>query len=214
MKSLLLIIMLGITCPYAFSQDSTLVDNVSLKDEAYWKNWISDLYEVGVEQTKDSLKISSDVKKIMLDSNYRKFIYPAKYTLPVVSELMKQMEIKKAIWYLINMYAQDKNTKSLVLQIIVPFEQGMEIDKVLISTFYTYAMTDPQVAKINKGKVEISRPDLLEKKFNAMKELAAAVVAQRKGLNTKAHNVVGSKRTEEIKNLGKGNVKKINIIQK
>ncbi|MCW3110723.1 MAG: hypothetical protein JWQ09_5229, partial [Segetibacter sp.] len=205
MKRIILVITLQVLGMSSFCQDSTAAKKMAREEtEKYWQTWIKDLYEVGVEQTKDSIKVSAEVKKIILDSNYRKTIYPAAYTLPVSADLLKRMEIKKAMWYLINMYGPNKESKDMVLKIILPFEQGLEMDKVLISTFYTYAMIDPSVGSLKNGKIVINRPDLLEQKFNTVKEMVGYIVSQRKKPNDNATKAIGATRSEELKNLGKG----------
>ena len=152
MKHLLLYMALTVIGLSSFSQDSLTKKNDAMASEVHWQKWIKDLYEVGVEQVKDSVKISEDVKQIILDTNYQKSIYPAVYTMPATVDLFKKMEIKKAMWYLINIYGQVKELRQPILNLILPFEKGLEMDKVLISTFYTYAMIDPEIGSFKNGK--------------------------------------------------------------
>ncbi len=208
MKNILLIIFFCCAGLIGKSQDSTIMNKAAaLEKEKFWQNWLNDMYEVGVEQHDDSLKISDEVKKIVIDKEYQKTLYPATYTIPGAGALMKNMEIKKAMWYLINVYGQSEETNKVVMNIILPFEQGLEMDKVLVSTFYTYALVDPQIGSVVNGKVQISRPDLLEQKFNNLKEMIAYIIAQRKTQNKNANNAIGAERSEALQQLGKGNVK-------
>jgi len=44
---------------------------------------------------------------MLKDSVYRKSVYPEVYTWPAAVGLMNRMELKKAFWYLINLYETD-----------------------------------------------------------------------------------------------------------
>ncbi len=208
MKNIVLTFIFITGCLAARCQDSTLQkSDTALQTEKYWQNWITDLYEVGIEQKADTLKLSAEVKKIILDKEYQKIIYPADYNIPAAGALMKKMEIKKAMWYLINLYGKGKEYKEMVLKIILPFEQGLEMDKVLISTFYTYAMVDPQVGTFQNGKIQINRPDILEQKFNTLKEMVAYIIAQRKTQNINAQKAIGATKSDQLQKLGSGEIK-------
>lgn len=208
MKNILLVICLSFSGLIGNAQDSTMQKSaVALEKEKYWQNWLSDMYEVGIEQHDDSLKISDEVRKIVTDKEYQKKLYPSTYTIPEAGALMKNMEIKKAMWYLINIYGKSEEYNKVVMNIILPFEQGLEMDKVLVSTFYTYALVDPQIGSVANGKVQITRPDLLEQKFNNLKEMIAYIIAQRKTQNKNANKAIGTERSEALQQLGKGNVK-------
>lgn len=147
------------------------------ESEAYWSAWLADLYEMGVVVEKDgSLKLNKEAKRILHDANYRTIIYPQQYTWESASVLLKKMELKKGFWYLINLYHQDEKNKEKVIQSLIPFEKIMEMDKVIISSFYTYAMFEPTVCTITNGKPEIIRPDLVEEKFNSVKEIVRYIL--------------------------------------
>lgn len=152
--------------------------------EKYWKEWISNLYDAGISMNKDSIHISDEAKRVMQDSAYRTLIFPVAYTWPQAITFLKQMELKKAFWYLIKLYIQDSSNKSLVIQTVLPFDKAFEMDKVLVSTFYTYALLDPQVCIFKNNKVEITHPDILEKEFNQVKEMAAIISVNRKTTKT------------------------------
>ena len=207
MKNTIMIILFCIAGFSGKCQDSTVQKKTALEQEKYWQNWLKDMYEVGIEQHGDSVKISNEVKKIITDKEYQKDLYPISYTIPAAGLLMKNMEIKKAMWYFINIYGQSKENSEVVMKIILPFEQGLELDKVLVSTFYTYALVDPQIGSLKNGKVQITRPDLLEQKFNRLKEMIAYIIEQRKTQNQNARKAVGTDRSEALQQLGKGNIK-------
>jgi hypothetical protein len=148
--------------------------------EKHWAAWLNDLYDVGVVLEKDSIKLNNEARRIIADSNYRKLIYPRVYTWPAATYLLKAMELKKGFWYLINLYSADTANKKLVIEALVPFDQTMDMEKVMISTFYTYAMLDPKVCTISKGKPVIKKPDIVEKEFGYLKEIIAYIEYYRK----------------------------------
>ena len=122
MKNTIMIILFCIAGFSGKCQDSTVQKKTALAQEKYWQNWLKDMYEVGIEQHGDSVKISDEVKKIITDKEYQKDLYPISYTIPAAGLLMKNMEIKKAMWYLINIYGQSKENSEVVMKIILPFE--------------------------------------------------------------------------------------------
>ena len=44
-------------------------------------------------------------------------------------------------------------------------------NKILLSTFYTYAFADPGVSRVRNNKPDIFRPDILERKLASLKEI-------------------------------------------
>ena len=86
------------------------------------------------------------------------------------------MELKKGFWYLINLYIIDTTNKDLVVQSLVPFDRMLDMQKVLTSTFYTYALLDPKVCTYKNGKPVITRPDIVEMRFNKLKEIISYII--------------------------------------
>lgn len=148
--------------------------------EQYWKEWTRNLYERGVEMAKDSIRMNKEAIRIVNDSNYRKVIYPKQYTWTVTKELMKKMHMKVAFWYLLNLYSKDTANKTAVLTALLPYDGLYEMDRALTASFYTYAMLDPSVCTIKKGKPQITNPVLLEKRFATLKEVVGYVQSYRK----------------------------------
>lgn len=164
-------------------------NSISLSKEKYWKELVQELYEPGISKNKDSMHISAEAKKVMQDSNYRTLIFPNSYTWPSTQAFLNQMELKKAFWFLIKLYVQDTLNRELVIKTILPFDKTFETDKVLISTFYTYALLDPAVCTFKNNKIKITRPDILENEFNKVKEMIAYVTSYRAAnTNTKGIN--------------------------
>jgi len=171
---LLLITVLWLT---GFSQQPHTVIQIDTtrENKALPNKWFTDLFEMGVEQKKDSLYIQEEVLRLVRDSAYRNSIYPEKYGWPYALSLMKEMELKKAFWHLINIYMIDSLSRSMVLGTFVLYDSLVEMDKLLINTYYTYAFTDPRVCRISNNKPEIYRPDLLEKHLLVTKEIISNI---------------------------------------
>ena len=146
----------------------------------FFGSWVNDLYETGIGIKNDSLHINDEAKRIITDSLYRGKIYPAKYTWPEAIGLMKQMELKKTFWYFINLYADDTLNKKLILQIISLYDGAIDMEKALTAAFYTYSVTDPQVCSLQSAKPVITRPDILEKKLQRVREMVNYLLAYRK----------------------------------
>ncbi len=158
---------------------SNSIDSLEV-NEKYWAAWLTNLYDIGVVMTKDSMKINDEARRIILDSNFRKIIYPREYTWQDATSLLKGMELKKGFWYLINLYAADTANKKMVIETLVPFDSFMDMEKIMGSTFYTYALLDPKICSIKNGKPVIIRPDIVEKQFNQVKEIISYIDYYRK----------------------------------
>jgi hypothetical protein len=90
------------------------------------------------------------------------------------------MELKKAFWQMINLYQDDTSRRNLVVGSFILYDSLMDMDKVLLNTFYTYAFADPAVCRIKNGKPDIFRPDLLEKKLRITREIIGYIWYYRK----------------------------------
>lgn len=167
---------------YSSAQGINLEDyRMSPEKQAVYERWLQDLYEMGVEVKGDSIVLNVEAKHILQDTNYYKVIYPSTYHWQSVQVLMKRMALKPAFWYMINIFQQnDPRTRDVVLNAIVTFDQMFEMDKVLISTLYTYIRFDPMVTTVKDGQaMEVERPDIAEQKMLATKEIVGYVLAQR-----------------------------------
>jgi hypothetical protein len=154
--------------------------DTSKQSKEYWTKWASDLLDMSVEQKKDSLYIRKDVLLSFKDPALRKSVYPDKYDWQGAIALMKGMELKKAFWQLINIYMEDSSSRSRVMGVFILYDSVLEMDKVLLNAFYTYAFADPRVSRIQNGKAEIIRPDLLEKHLEVTKEIINYIWYNRK----------------------------------
>jgi hypothetical protein len=153
--------------------------DTSRESVSYWNKWTSDLYDAGVDAKKDSFFVKEEVIKLLKDSTYRKEVYPATYAWNGAVILLQKMELKKAFWQMINLYQADTKNREVVVKIMTRYDSLVDMDKILVSTFYTYAFADPKVCRIKNGKPEIYRPDLLEKGLRATKEITSYLWAYR-----------------------------------
>lgn len=138
---------------------------------AYWQQWMEDLNRPGVEKTKDSFFVREEVVRILKDSQYRKTVYPSAYTWEGAVALLNRMELKKAFWHMLNLYDTDSAHRNIVVGSFVLYDSLMDMDKIMISTFYTYAFADPQACRIVNNKPDIFRPDILERKLRLTREI-------------------------------------------
>lgn len=171
----------------SFGQPQGLMPiDTTQKSVEHWQKWLTDLNEPGVEKNNDSFFVRQEVLLLLKDSDYRKAVYPGIYSWQGVSALLNKMELKKAFWHLINLYQTDSARRNMVVGTFVLYDSLMDMDKILISTFYTYAFTDLQVCRITNGKPDIYRPDLLEKKLRTTREIISYIWMNRKNKQTQS----------------------------
>ena len=163
----------------SYAQTNPSVANDTSAAVKFLRNWEKNFLDAGISIEKDSFQISDESKRLLLDSQYRKETYPAKYNWPGAIQLMNKMELKKAFWHLINLYRTDTAHKELVLQTFIMYDSLVDMEKILLSTFYTYALTDPEVCTFKSGKPIIKHPDILEKKLEDVKYITAFIVDYR-----------------------------------
>jgi hypothetical protein len=144
--------------------------------------WLAHLYEIGVERVGDSLRVSPEARRTFTDSTLRRELYPATYTWQQALILMNRMELKKAFWHLMNLYATETDTerRKLALQTILAYEKLFQTDRLLVAAFYTYTFGDPTVCTIKQNRPVITRPDRLEARLGTLRELVAWVEQYRK----------------------------------
>ncbi len=148
-------------------------------NDKQWESWVSNLYDVGVGLNKDTLRINEEARKVFSDTNQRKLVYPVQYTWQSTVSLLKALEIKKACWYLINLYGTDTTNQRMVMETLLPLDKVLQMDKVLINSFYTYGLFDPSVCVVKNGSPEISNPARLEQKFVIVKQMIEKVMSER-----------------------------------
>lgn len=162
--------------------------DTSLNNRKLWEKRLQDVFDMGIEKKGDSLVIREEVIKLVNDSVYRNSIYPPKYEWAGALAFLKAMDLKKAFWHMMNIYMTDSSSRQFVLSTFVLYDSLMEMDKILLNTFYTYAMTDPRVCRISNKKPAIIRPDLLEKNLMLTKEIIYSILYYRKERVARAKN--------------------------
>ena len=163
----------------AAQEESTQVfQSMSQKEETY-KKWVENLYEAGIRMDKDSIYITEEAGKAATDPAYRALLYPDTYTWPTVTALFNKMQYKIAFWYLINLYQKDPSSREFVLQYVLTLDEAFEMDKVLVSVFYTYGLVDPEIGMMVSGKPQINHPEKAEAKLAVVKELISLLQAHR-----------------------------------
>ena len=84
-----------------------------------------------------------------------------------------------------NLYQTDTAHKELILQTFVAYDRVVDMEKILVNSFYTYALTDPRICSFQNGKPEIKHPDVLETNFGTVKEIISIVKQNRKPVSDK-----------------------------
>jgi hypothetical protein len=182
MRKITLSVFVTILCLNGFGQNAQALPKVdtSRASVEYWNKWTNDLYDMGVNSNKDSFFVRGEVMQLLSDSAYRQAMYPEKYQWPAAIELMNKMELKKAFWHLINLYQTDTPRRNMIVRTFVLYDSLIDMDKALLSAYYTYAFSDPRVTRVVKGRPEIYRPDILEQGLAATKEIAGYIWYYRK----------------------------------
>ncbi len=155
----------------SYCQTAVLSEVDTVKQQEPGLAWLKDLYEPGVSMQADSLLINKEAERLLNDAQYRQTMYPLKYTWEAAAGFIHKQEIKKAIWYFINLYTINDQNKELVIKSILVYDKFFKMEKVLMSSFYTYSLTDPEIGKIENGHSEITAPHIMERKLNALKAM-------------------------------------------
>jgi hypothetical protein len=179
---LIIIVVIHGLCSKGFSQPAAAMMQIDTTSQsvAYWQHWMKELNEQGVEKKSDSFYVKEEVVKLLKDPDYRKMVYPDVYNWQATVSLLNRMELKKAFWQMINLYQTDTAHRNIVIGTFVLYDSLMDMDKILLNTFYTYAFTDPDVCRISNNKPDIFRPDLLEQKLRTTREIVSYIWMSRK----------------------------------
>lgn len=161
---------------FCFIQLSSDAQNVNSKIENRSQDsailaWLKDLYEPGVMVGEDSIFLNKESERLLIDKQYRQVMYPATYTWEAAINFIQKQEIKKALWFFINLYLVNDQNKELVVKSILTYDKIFKMEKMLVSSFYTYSLTDPEVGTIEQGHSKITAPQIMEKKLNALKAM-------------------------------------------
>ena len=137
--------------------------------------WYLELTEKGIENVADSVKFGKEFIRVLNDESYRSTIYPEEYTWEQAIELINQQQLRQVFWFFLNLYRQSEKNKDLVMRSVLAYDQILKMDVMMINAYYTYGFMDPEVSSIHDGTVDVVRPDLLEEKLNAVKEIVSYI---------------------------------------
>lgn len=154
-------------------RDSTQIDTTAARH--LLELWKKDLIDPGVTILKDSMIVNPEVQRLIQDSSYRKQIYPETYTWPHAVDLLNKMELKRAFWSFINLYTSDTMNRKLILESVLTYDQAIDMEKAMIAAYYTYSFADPQVGTIINRKFTVNNPEIMENKFNQMKDIVSYI---------------------------------------
>lgn len=156
-----------LSCNLILAQENTNI--LSDKEQKSVDTWISKLYEVEANLKKDSILVNDEIIRLHRDAEYRKIIYPEIYTWTDALYFVETKQLSVAFWYFINLYKLNEKNKELVVKSFITYNQLLDMEKVLISTFYTYCITDPKI--MDNEKQEIKAPHILEEKLDIVNEI-------------------------------------------
>lgn len=139
--------------------------------------WLNKQVKPGLNMDSSKITYDEEVKRIISDPVYRDSVYRQPYTWLDVRNTLQRNNIRLAFWQLINLYPTNKEK---VLKIALAYDQAIKGEKLVNAAFYTYAMLDPRITKIEEGKPNIYRPDIMEELFHFANEISAYVVQVRK----------------------------------
>ncbi|MCK5168980.1 MAG: hypothetical protein KAQ75_03795 [Bacteroidales bacterium] len=174
MRLIITLILLSYSiCIHGQNKHVTSADSIAISKQQISQTlaMLKNLSTKGIDMSKDSLIVSEEFNRLLKDEVYNKTIYPDIYTWEQTINYIKTQELKKAFWYLINLYPTSDKNKELVIKSVITYDALVKMDKVLINTFYTYAFTDPESSIIVDNTPEITRPDILESKLRTVNEL-------------------------------------------
>lgn len=140
---------------------------------------LHELSQAGLTEQGDSVIASPELIRLLEDSAYRESMYPQEYTWEQASQYISELEVKKALWFFINLYPENEENKEKVILASLSLGKKIKIDQALTNTFSTYCYTDPEISEIVNGEAEIRRPDILEEKMRDLKELLHYIQAMK-----------------------------------
>ncbi|MDA9773718.1 hypothetical protein N9B82_02065 [Saprospiraceae bacterium] len=161
MKSLLILTIIITSLTSSFAQNH----------EAGSVEWLQALYVHGVEMTDDTIYIREEVLSLLADEDYRNEFYQNQGNWVKTMEYIKGNDLKKACWNLINLSMINEYSQEKVVKTYLTYNKMFDMEKILISSFYTYCYTDPSIGLIEDGKPIIKAPHILEEKLEAVKEI-------------------------------------------
>jgi len=143
----------------------------SISQDSVILAWLENLNEESVSITGDSVKVSAETTRLLTDESYRVLMYPKTYSWEMVVQFIQKQDLKKAFWFLMNLYQVNDKNKDVVVKTLLTYDKLFKMDKVLVNTFYAYVLTDPEIGSFTDGHFNVTTPHVMEKKLNALKEI-------------------------------------------
>lgn len=158
------------TNSFGQSSNKTIVVSNASKDSVILA-WLENLYEEEVTVVNDSVKMGKETARLLTDEAYRQVMYPANYTWQMAIQFISKQDIKRACWFLMNLYLINDKNKEVVIKTLATYDKLFKMDKILTNTFYTYVLTDSEIGMVANGEFKVTAPHIIEKKLNALKEM-------------------------------------------
>lgn len=155
--------------------DSAKIETMR-KAEAEGKAYLQQQTTAGVRMDSSTIYFDDEARRVLSDTAYSDSIYRQPYTWVSVVDALKSGNLRLGVYQMINLYPTDKQA---VTQYIMAYDKALPAEKLVNAAFYTYALLDPRITRIENGKPLIYRPDLMEELFRYANEISAQIVAAR-----------------------------------
>jgi hypothetical protein len=156
--------------------DSAKVETMR-RAEAESKAYIQQQTTAGVRMDSTAVYFDDEAKRILSDTVYRDSIYRQPYSWANVADALKSGNLRLGVYQMINLYPTNKEK---VVTFVAAYDQAVPAEKLVNAAFYTYALLDPRITRIENNRPLIHRPDLMEELFRYANEISAYIVAARK----------------------------------
>lgn len=160
-----------VIAPPPLSQNASDTTRANAVTDTAVLHWLRGLYQPGVEMQNDSLILNEEARKLFSDEAYRQLMYPSVYSWEMAKKFIQTQNLKQAFWYFINLYMVNDKNKELVIKAVLTYNKFLNMDKILVSTFYTYTFADPEIVALENGTTKVVAPHVMEKKLYALKEI-------------------------------------------
>jgi hypothetical protein len=179
MKIQFALVIVCLAVQFSLAQTAMQNHKFTQADEAAVQEWLKNLYEIGVVVENDTFIVREEARLAATDSLLRSIVYAHEYNWANAQYLLKQMHIKIGLWHLINLYLESETNRPAVLKYIISLDGVFDMQKALTASFYTYIFFDPAAGTLVNGKPVINRPDILDEKLIAVRDMTAQVMAHR-----------------------------------
>jgi hypothetical protein len=173
-------VLFGCLLTEASAQQTIKMDSAKLetlrKAEIEGRAYIEQQSTPGVRMDSSTVYFDDEARHILSDTTYRDSVYRQPYTWLRVVDALKSGNVRLGVYQMINLYPSDK---AMVVELVGAYDQVIPVEKLVNAAFYTYALLDPRITRIENGKPLIHRPDLMEELFRYANEISAYVVAAR-----------------------------------